>query len=94
MRKQRQRDLASRGAEAGDRANDALTNLSAYALTLDQEYHRLDDRLFELANTDPAPDELGMVLRERAELAAEREAFRRAVIALRERLAPVTAGDR
>jgi hypothetical protein len=91
---QRQRDLVSRGAEAGDRANDALTNLSAYALRLDLEYHRLDDRLFELANAEPAPAELGAVLRERAELAAERDAFRRAVVALRDQLWPVTACDR
>jgi hypothetical protein len=91
---QRQRGLQTQGGDAGDRANDALTNLSAYALTLDLEYHRLDDRLFELAEADPAAAELGTVLRARAELAAEREAFRRAVAALREQLRPVTACDR
>jgi len=69
-----------------DRANDALTNLSVYALSLDAEYHRLDDRLLELANTEAAAAELGTVLRERDEIAAEREAFRHAVVALREQL--------
>ncbi|MFZ0975572.1 MAG: hypothetical protein WAN22_25335 [Solirubrobacteraceae bacterium] len=57
-----------------------------YALTLDAEYHRLDDRLLELANTEPSTAELGTVLRERDEIAAEREAFRYAVVALREQL--------
>lgn len=69
-----------------ERANDALTNLSVYALSLDAEYHRLDDRLLELANTEAAAAELGTVLRERDEIAAEREAFRHAVVALREQL--------
>jgi len=90
----RRRDLESLGGDASERANDALTNLSAYALTLDLEYHRLDDRLLELAKTEPAAAELGSVLRERAELAAEREAYRCALIALHEQLLPVTACDR
>jgi hypothetical protein len=90
----RRRDREPLGGGAGERANDALTNLSAYALTLDLEYHRLDDRLMELAKTEPAAAELGSVLRERAELAAEREAFRGAVMALREQLSPIPACDR
>lgn len=72
--------------DASERANDALTNLSVYALTLDAEYHRLDDRLLELTNTEPPAAELGTVLRERDEIGAEREAFRYAVGALREQL--------
>jgi len=72
--------------DASDRANDALTNLSAYALTLDAEYHRLDDRLLELTKTESAAAELGTVLRERDEIGAERDAFRYAVGALREQL--------
>jgi hypothetical protein len=57
-----------------------------YALTLDVEYHRLDDRLLELAKTEPGTGELGTVLRERDEIAAERDAFRCAVLALRQQL--------
>ena len=68
------------------RAQDALTNLSAYAMTLDAVYLRLDDRLVELANTEAGAPELQSVLRERAEIGAEREAFRRAVVSLRERI--------
>ncbi len=72
--------------DASARANDALTNLSAYALTLDAEYLRLDDRLLELTNTESAAAELGTVLRQRDEIGAERDAFRHAVLALREQL--------
>jgi predicted amidohydrolase len=71
---------------AVERAQDALTNLMAYVMTLDAVYLRLDDRLVELADTDSDVSELQSVLREREDIAAEREAFRRAVISLRERL--------
>jgi hypothetical protein len=71
------------GDDAGKRADDAITNLSAYALKLDFEYDRLDDRLLELLEGEAAPaDELRTVLRERDELGAAREAFRRSVAAL------------
>jgi hypothetical protein len=71
-----------------ERANEALTNLSAYALGLDVEYHRLDDRVHELAKHEATAAELGAVLRERDDVAAQREAFRCALTALRERVAP------
>lgn len=80
------RSTEARGV--GQRVNDALTNLSVYALTLDREYHRLDDRLLELANAEPEAPELVTVLRERDEVGAERDAFRHAVLALREQLPP------
>jgi hypothetical protein len=83
----RRSDLGSEGKGAGGPANEALTNLSMYALTLDVEYHRLDDRLLELAKTDSDPGELRAVVRERDEIAAERAAFRDAVAALREQVA-------
>jgi hypothetical protein len=74
---------SARGDDAGKRADDAITNLSAYALTLDCEYHRLDDRLLELMKGEAAATEdLRTVLRERDELGAAREAFRRSVAAL------------
>jgi hypothetical protein len=77
------------GSQAGgvdDRANEALTNLSVYALRLDVEYHRLDARLHELANNEAAAAEVGAVLRERDDVEAQREAFRRALTALREQV--------
>ena len=65
------------------RADDAITNLSAYALKLDFEYHRVDDRLLDLLRGDAgAADELRGLLRERDELGAARVAFRRSVASL------------
>jgi hypothetical protein len=81
-----QRNPGHQAEGVGDRANDALTNLSVYALRLDAEYHRLNDRLLELAHTEQVAAEFGTVLRERDEIAAERDAFRHAVVALREQL--------
>jgi hypothetical protein len=72
------------GGSFDERANRALTNLMAYALTLDVEYHRLDDRLLELARSDSEAEELRAVVRERDEVGAQREAFRRSVTALRD----------
>lgn len=83
MRRHAKRATTARGDDAGKRADDAITNLSAYALKLDCEYHRLDDRLLELLNGEAAAaEELRTVLRERDELGAAREAFRRSVTAL------------
>jgi hypothetical protein len=76
-------DPTARGDDVGKRADDAITNLSAYALKLDFEYHRLDDRLLELLKGEAAgAEDLRTVLRERDELGAAREAFRRSVAAL------------
>jgi hypothetical protein len=67
----------------GKVADDAITNLSAYALKLDVDYHRLDDRLRECLNGGgAAADELRALSREREELGAAREAFRRSVASL------------
>jgi predicted RNA binding protein with dsRBD fold (UPF0201 family) len=76
-------DHVALGDNPGKRADDAITNLSAYALKLDVEYHRLDDRFLELLQREPtAAEELRTVLREREDLGAAREAFRRSVSAL------------
>jgi hypothetical protein len=75
-----------RDGRAVQRTQDALTNLSAYAMTLDAVYLRLDNRLVELASTESEAAEFQSVLREREEIAAERDAFRRAVTSLRERV--------
>jgi hypothetical protein len=83
MRRRAKLDASARGDDAAKRADDAITNLSAYALKLDVEYHRLDDRLVELLDGEATPAaELRTVMRERAELGAAREAFRRSVAAL------------
>lgn len=78
-------DPAPRGDDAGKRADDAITNLSAYALKLDFEYHRLHDRLVELLEDDAAAaEELRTALRERDELGAGRDAFRQSLAALQD----------
>ena len=84
MRRRFQPEPGSEHGGANQRANDAITNLSAYALTLDVEYHRLDDRVLELVKADTTAEELRAVLREREEIGAEREAFRLSVAALRD----------
>ena len=83
VRRRTKPDPATRADDGGKRADDAITNLSAYALKLDFEYHRLHDRLLELLKGEAAAaEELHVVLRERDELGAAREAFRRSVAAL------------
>ncbi len=82
MRRRAKVDPAELSDNTGTRADDAITDLSAYALKLDFEYHRLDDRLLELLKGEAAAEELRTVLRERDELGRAREAFRRSVAAL------------
>jgi hypothetical protein len=68
------------------RANEALTDLSAYALSLEAERHRMDGRLLELAGQDSSVTELQVLLRERAEIAAEVSAFREIIAVLRDQI--------
>jgi hypothetical protein len=83
MRRRAQREQLAHADHGGKLADDAITNLSAYALKLDFEYHRLDDRLRELLKGGAAAaEELRALLHEREELGAAREAFRRSVAAL------------
>lgn len=79
-------DPAVRDDDASKRADDAITNLSAYALKLDFEYHQLHDRLLELLKGEgaAAAEELRAAMRERDELGAAREAFRGSVAALQD----------
>ena len=82
-RRAAQREAVARADTRGKLAEDAITNLSAYALKLDFEYHRLDDRLRELLKGGAAAaDDLRAVLHEHEELGAAREAFRRSVASL------------
>jgi len=78
MKRRSQRELRQPG-EREKRVNDALTDLSAYALTLDIECHRLDDRVLELAQQDSSASERRDVVRKRDELADELSAFRQVI---------------
>jgi hypothetical protein len=74
-------------ARVGDQSvNDALTDLSVYALTLDAEGHRLGDRLLELAESESSVVELRALVRERAEITEEAMALRRTITALQEQV--------
>jgi hypothetical protein len=68
------------------RADDALTDLHGYALLLDAECHRMGDRLSELANETAPGTDLSTLVRQRADLAEELEAFRGAIAELRREL--------
>ena len=84
------RESRSKTHDRGQRVHDALTDLSAYALSLDSEYHRLDERLHELADAESPSEEVLEVVRERSELAAELKAYRGAITDLRDQV----LGDR
>jgi hypothetical protein len=79
-----QRDRPRGGAGLEERVNDALTDLSAYALRLDIECHRLDRRFDELTDQESSAAERRALVQERAEIAEEISAFRRIIAALHE----------
>jgi len=70
--------------ELDKHVNDALTDLSAYALTLDIECHRLDNRVLELAQQDSSASERRAVVRKRDEIADELSAFRQVISELQQ----------
>lgn len=78
MKRRSQRDPGQPG-ELDKRVNDALTDLSAYALTLDGECHRLDDRVLALAKQDSSASERRAVVQQRDEIADELSAFREVI---------------
>ncbi len=78
----------SSGADLDQRTSDALTDLAAYALNLDLEYSRLDKRVGKLTLDECPAADLRALLRERAELAEEREEFRGAIAAFWEHVTP------
>ncbi|HTP22275.1 MAG TPA: hypothetical protein VMJ65_21885 [Solirubrobacteraceae bacterium] len=65
--------------ELDKRIDDALTDLRAYALTLDVECHRLGSRVLELAQQDSSTSERRAVVQERDEIADELSAFRQVI---------------
>jgi hypothetical protein len=83
--RRRQRGRRSEAPDSDQRVNDAITDLSAYALMLDIERHRLDDRLLELAQVESLAAERRSLMREHDEIAAEISALRHAAGAFRER---------
>jgi hypothetical protein len=87
IRRRYQRDSRRDIGVPNERANEALTDLSAYALTLDVECHRLEDRMLELAQRESSAAERRALVRERAEMAEELNAFRRVISALARTLA-------
>jgi hypothetical protein len=86
MKPRFQREPRPVARELDQRVNDALTDLSAYALTLDTECHRLEVRVLELAQQESSASERRALLRKRAEMAEELSAFREVISALHEQL--------
>lgn len=82
--KRRSQREPRRPRELDKRVNDALTDLNAYALTLDGECHRLDDRVIELAQQDSSASERRDVVRKRDEIADELSAFRQVIRELKQ----------
>ena len=64
------------------RIDDALTDLAAYALIFEIERDRVQERVLELAATESAADERFELVRQRAEMTEELEAFRETIAAL------------
>jgi hypothetical protein len=78
-----QRSAAAAGG-ADERIRAALTDLSAYALTLERERHRVGARLGELAESDSSLGQRLALVRERDEIEEEISALRQAITALRD----------
>jgi len=85
MKRLSQRESRPAVRELDKRVNDALTDLSAYALTLDNERHRLEARVLELAEEESSLSERRALVRERAEVGEELSALRRMITTLYER---------
>lgn len=80
------RQINSVATECNQRVNDALTDLSAYTLTLDSERLRLGQRMRELATSDSSAEERYALLCEHDEILDELAALRAAISALREQI--------
>jgi ABC-type phosphate transport system auxiliary subunit len=84
MKPRSQREPRPAARELDHRVNNALTDLSAYALTLDNECHRLEARVLQLAQQESSASERRALVLQRAELAEELNAFREVISALHE----------
>ena len=76
----------SRPKKIDDRTYDALTDLSAFALRLEAERFRLDERLQELAGADSQVTTRRRLMAERDEIAEEVVAVRGTIAALGEQV--------
>jgi hypothetical protein len=74
-----------------ERLHDALTDLNAYAMTLDLDRHRVEVRLLELALSESSGAERRALAREQIEMTDELQALRWAIAALEQFLPPQTA---
>jgi hypothetical protein len=74
-------ELGSKPGSVDQNVHDALTDLSAYALSLDLERHRVDDRIRELAEIESSVAERRALLRERDGIVEELAALRRTIAA-------------
>lgn len=89
MRRQRRyQPSPGYGSDFDQRVNDAITDLSAYALRLDMERHRLDDRLVKLSAVESLAAERRALLRELEEIVEELAALRGAIGAFQEQFSP------
>jgi hypothetical protein len=76
-----QSELGPKPGSVDQSVHDALTDLSAYALSLDLERHRVDDRILELAEIESTVAERRALLRERDGIVEELTALRRTIAA-------------
>lgn len=82
-----QREPRTKVRNLDRRVSDALTDLSAYALTLELECHRLDNRMLELAEQESSSAERRALVRKRTEIGEELEELRKIIRALASTLA-------
>jgi hypothetical protein len=82
----RRSEFGSKAGGVDQSVHDALTDLSAYTLSLDLERHRLDDRILELAEVESSVAERRALLRERDGVTAELTALRRTIAACSDQL--------
>jgi hypothetical protein len=75
----RRSELGSNPGGFDQNVHDALTDLSAYALSLDLERHRVDDRILQLAEIESSMAERRALLRERDGIVEELRALRRTI---------------
>jgi len=85
--KRRSRRKPGQSEEVDKRVDDALTDLRAYALTMDIECHRLGSRVLELAQQDSSTSERRALVQERDEIADELSAFREVISELQQEFA-------
>jgi hypothetical protein len=82
------------GAVPNRRVEDALTDLSAYALRLELERYRLGALLAELSNPESSEAERDALMWERDQITEELDAFRLAIAHLYAQVVPAPGDTR